>query len=106
MYSATPLLVFLLAASPVALQAAERREATLVAANPIRKVVNLLKGMQSKVEAEGAKAEDLYNKFMCYCKTAGDSLKAQIAGGGAKGPALASSIEEAESQLTTSKADL
>jgi chromosome segregation ATPase len=81
-------------------------EAMDTSANPIRKVVNLLKGMVSKVEADGAKAEELYDKFMCYCSTAGDSLKGQIAASDAKVPAVASSIKEAEAQTVTLKAEL
>ena len=37
------------------------------AANPIRKVVNLLQAMQKKVTEEGAKAEDLHKKFTLHC---------------------------------------
>jgi cytochrome c5 len=36
--------------------------------NPIRKVVNMLQAMQKKVEAEGEKEKELFDKFMCYCK--------------------------------------
>ena len=35
--------------------------------NPIRKVVTMLQMMQDKVTAEVKKAEDIYDKFMCYC---------------------------------------
>merc|ERR1719386_66096 len=35
--------------------------------NPIRKIVNLLKGMQKEIEAEGAKEKELFEKFMCFC---------------------------------------
>lgn len=85
-----------------------QRESSLVAsaANPIRKVVNLLKNMQKKVEAEGAEAEKLYHKFMCYCKTAGDDLQAGMAAADAKGPQVASSIEEAEKQDAQLKGNL
>ena len=39
-------------------------------ANPIRKVVNMLQGMQKKVQAEGERDEALFDKFMCYCALA------------------------------------
>jgi len=39
-----------------------------LAANPIRRVVNLLQAMQKKVEDEGEKEEELYEKFVCYVK--------------------------------------
>merc|ERR1719253_1921032 len=40
-----------------------------VQANPIRRVVTLLQDMQKELEAEGDKEKELYNKYMCYCKT-------------------------------------
>jgi len=39
-----------------------------VTANPIRKVVGMLQAMQTKITAEGAKEQELFDKFMCYCK--------------------------------------
>merc|ERR1719172_196274 len=64
--------------------------------NPIRKVVNLLQMMQKKVEAEGAKEAELFEKFMCYCKSSGETLQKSIADGDMKMPQLASDIKEAE----------
>jgi len=46
----------------------------LAAANPIRRVVNLLQDMQKKVEAEGKKEKELFEKFMCYCKNGATEL--------------------------------
>jgi hypothetical protein len=66
-------------------------------ANPIRKVVTMLQTMQKKVEEEGEKEEELYEKFACYCKTGKGDLAASIAAAEAKGPAVTSDIEEAES---------
>jgi peptidoglycan hydrolase CwlO-like protein len=54
-------------------------------ANPIRKVVTMLQMMQNKVTAEGKKAEEIYDKFMCYCDNA-DTL-------------LAGAIETAENKI-------
>merc|ERR1719274_8171 len=65
-------------------------------ANPIRKVVTLLQMMQKKVEAEGAKEAELFEKFMCYCKSSGETLQKSIADGDMKMPQLASDIKEAE----------
>jgi len=67
-------------------------------ANPIRKVVNMLQNMQKKVEDEGKKEADLYEKFMCYCKTSGGDLSKSVADADAKMPALGSSIKEGESK--------
>merc|ERR1719428_813206 len=43
--------------------------------NPIRKVVTMLQMMQNKVTEEGKKAEELYDKYMCYCSTADAETK-------------------------------
>jgi len=48
-------------------------------ANPIRRVVNLLQAMQKKVEEEGEKEEELYEKFVCYCKNNKGELTQSIA---------------------------
>lgn len=79
---------------------------TRAAINPIRKVVNLLQQMVKHVEEEGEKEEELFNKFMCYCKTGGKQLADSIAAAETKMPEVASSIEEATSKETQLKEDL
>jgi len=74
--------------------------------NPIRKVVNLLQSMQKKVEQEGKDEKELYDKFMCYCKTGGGDLGSSISVAEEKIPAVQSSIEESEAKLSGAKADL
>merc|ERR1719254_390585 len=76
------------------------------AANPIRKVVTMLQAMSKKVEAEGEKEKELYDKFMCYCSTGGGDLSASIQAAEEKVPAVGSSIEASEGKLTQSKEDL
>jgi len=75
-------------------------------ANPIRKVVNLLQTMQKKVAAEGEKAEDLYSKFMCYCKNSGGDLQASITAAETKIPDLQASIKASTAQKVQLEADL
>jgi hypothetical protein len=75
-------------------------------ANPIRRVVSLLQGMAKKVESEGKKEEELYEKFMCYCKTSGGDLQEAISSSTAKVPQLQSDIEESEASLKQTKLDL
>jgi len=75
-------------------------------ANPIRKVVTMMQALQAKVEAEGEKEKELYDKYMCYCKNAGGDLAKSIADAEAKGPELQSAIEEGESKLTQMKEDI
>jgi chromosome segregation ATPase len=72
-------------------------------ANPVRKVVTLLQNMQEKVKAEGEKEEDLYKKFMCYCKTGVGELEARVAAAGTKGPQLEADIKESEEKLVQTK---
>jgi septal ring factor EnvC (AmiA/AmiB activator) len=75
-------------------------------ANPIRKVVTMMQALQAKVEAEGEKEKELYDKYMCYCKNAGGDLAKSIADAEAKGPELQSAIEEGESKLAQMKEDI
>jgi septal ring factor EnvC (AmiA/AmiB activator) len=60
--------------------------------NPIRKVVTLLQNMQIKVTAEGEKEKELFDKFMCYCKTSGETLAKTIEESKAKIEQLEASI--------------
>merc|ERR1719224_297422 len=68
--------------------------AEAVNANPIRKVVNLLQGMQKKVAEEGAKKEKMFDQYMCYCSNADETLGASISAAETKIPQLQSSIKE------------
>jgi len=76
------------------------------AMNPIRKVVTMLQAMQTRVAKEGEAEKELYEKFMCHCKTGGTDLAASISAAEAKAPELGSSIEAAEGKLSQAKADL
>jgi len=89
-------------ALPSPLQAAEEH----AAANPIRKVVTMLQTMQKKVEAEGEKEQELFEKFMCYCKNSGGDLATSIADAETKVSELPSAVEEAVGQLGQLKEDL
>merc|ERR550537_470556 len=89
--------MILVSSEALSASSAKSQEETGSAANPIRKVVTLLQMMQKKVEAEGAKEAELFEKFMCYCKTSGETLAKTIADGEMKMPQLASDIKEAES---------
>merc|ERR1719440_1159933 len=64
--------------------------------NPIRRVVSMLQMMTKKIEAEAKKEEELYDKYMCYCKNGADTLGKSIADADTKIPQLQSDIEEAE----------
>jgi len=75
-------------------------------ANPIRKVVNMLQAMEKKVTAEGEKEQELFDKFMCYCKNGDGALSTSISAAEAKVPAVSSDIAAAEAQVLQLKADL
>merc|ERR1712083_93495 len=75
-------------------------------ANPIRRVVTLLQKIQSKVTEEGKTEEELYEKFMCYCKTGADELAASIKAAEEKVGQDGAALEEAEAQSKQLKTDL
>jgi chromosome segregation ATPase len=66
----------------------------------------MLQMMQKKVEAEGEKEKELFDKFMCYCKNSGGDLAKGIADSEDKVGELPSAIEEAEASLKQLKEDL
>merc|ERR1719456_994410 len=92
-----------LAAAAVAVARAENEAA---GANPIRKVVNMLQAVQKKVEAEAAKEEELFKKYMCYCANAGADLEKSIQDSDTKIPQLQSDIEAAEAAKAQLEEDL
>jgi hypothetical protein len=51
---------------------------TETGANPIRKVVTLMRDMQKEIIAEGEKEEDLYKKLECNCSGNKDELVAAV----------------------------
>merc|ERR1719262_813191 len=54
--------------------------------------------MQASVEAEGARETELYEKFMCYCKTNKGGLEKSIADASAKIEQLTADTEAAEAE--------
>jgi len=76
------------------------------AANPVRKVVNMLQAMQKRVAKDKKKEKDLYEKFMCYCKTGGSDLSSSIAAAKTKIGELADDIETAEAKHSQVSASL
>merc|ERR1719361_865479 len=76
------------------------------AVNPIRKVVSMLQAMEKQVAVEGEKDKELYEKYMCYCKTSGNDLANSIAAAEAKISSLPSEIEAAEEEQKQAAAAL
>jgi chromosome segregation ATPase len=77
-----------------------------ITANPIRKVVTLLQKMEKDVTEEGEKETELYDKFMCWCKTGSGGLEGSIEAGETKITELGSSIKSTSEQLAQAKEDL
>jgi len=75
-------------------------------ANPIRRVVSLLQDMQKKIEAEGERDKELFDKFICYCQTGAGDLEKSIKAAETKMPAVTSALQEATSQKEQLEVDL
>jgi len=97
--------VLVLSLSVVA-NAATEREASMAAVNPIRKVVTMLQTLKTKVESEGEKERELHEKYMCYCKGAGNTLGKSIADAQARAPELTAAIDAGNGQMAQLKEDL
>jgi len=102
MQRTVPLIILAVFAAPALGSSADQ----LANANPIRKVVSMLQAMEKKVRAEGEKEQELFDNFMCYCKTGGATLSKSISEAEAKVPSVGSDIEEGEAKLKQDKEDL
>jgi len=66
----------------------------------------MLQSMQKKVTAEGETENELFEKFMCYCKHGEESLSKSISDAETKVPAVTSDIEQAEAEVKQLQEDL
>jgi len=99
----TMTLICLLAiVAPLTLHAAEQQHRD----NPIRKVVTMLQGMQKKVEEEAKTELALYEKYMCYCKTAGGDLDAGVTASEEKLESMKAALKSAKEKKKQTEADL
>jgi DNA repair exonuclease SbcCD ATPase subunit len=87
-------------------------EASGLRMNPIRRVVDLLTQMQTKVTEEGKAEKKAFETFMCWCTTGSGDLKLAISTAETKITQLTSSLkeeialnEQLASELATHKAD-
>merc|ERR1719160_1433986 len=81
-------------------------QSTTNVVNPIRKVVTMLQMMMNKIEAEGKKETELYDKFMCYCKTGEETLGKSIEDANTKIPQLESDIKAGIEEKKTLEGDV
>mmetsp|Transcript_27090 Transcript_27090/g.55855 ORF Transcript_27090/g.55855 Transcript_27090/m.55855 type:complete len:567 (+) Transcript_27090:51-1751(+) len=79
-------------------------------ARPTTKVINLLKDMESSLEAEAKEDEDTYEKMQCWCKSNGEdkaksieSAEARIKGLEARTEELAATSSRLASEIATSE---
>merc|ERR1719207_328416 len=86
-----------------AVSAKESAEATV---NPIRRVVTMLQMMINKIEAEGEKEKELFDKFMCYCENADATLGKSIGDAETKIPQLQADLKEAIETKAQLEADI
>jgi len=93
-------------ASPLVVAREGDHNAQHAAINPIRRVVSMLQMMQKKVEAEGVKEQELFEKFMCWCQTGGADLKKSIEEAETKIPQLESQIKEVGGEKVQLAADV
>jgi len=66
----------------------------------------MIQRMQKQVEEQGEKEKDLFEKFMCYCKSGTADLQKSIADAETKIPQLESAIKEMDGEVLQLKADL
>lgn len=79
---------------------------TRLSVNPIRRVVTMLQMMQNKIEAEGKKEEELFDKFMCYCTNGRAQLEKSVDDAETKIPKLAADIKAIGSEVVQLTADI
>jgi chromosome segregation ATPase len=77
-----------------------------VQANPIRKVVTMLQNMQKQVTAEGEKEQELFDKFMCYCKNGRGDLETSIADATTKISNYGATVQKLSAKKEQTEADL
>jgi len=95
-----------LAIASCSLQSAAAREGLRLSVNPIRKVVTMLQMMQNKIEAEGKKEQELFDKFMCYCQNGRGQLEDSIQAAETKIPKVESDIKEMGAEVVQLQADI
>jgi septal ring factor EnvC (AmiA/AmiB activator) len=66
----------------------------------------MLQNMQKKVQAEGEKEKELFEKYMCYCSNAGGDLGKSISDADTKIPQLGADIKADEAALAQLKEDV
>jgi septal ring factor EnvC (AmiA/AmiB activator) len=66
----------------------------------------MLQNMQTRIQAEGKKEADIFDKYMCYCKNSGGDLSKSIGDANVKIPQLGEDIKADEAAQAQLKEDL
>merc|ERR1719461_1531735 len=74
--------------------------------NPVRRVIQMLQLMQKKVLEEGKEEKELYEKYMCYCKTGTADLSKSIGDAETKIPQVTKALEEAKALKTQLESEI
>jgi len=90
----------------VVLQSVEARDGLRLSVNPIRRVVTMLQMMQNKIETEGKKEKELFDKFMCYCTNGRGQLEDSVEAAETKIPKVESDIKELGAEVVQLSADI
>merc|ERR1711862_853341 len=69
-------------------------------------VVTMLQNMQAKVTAQGEAKEKLFDKYMCYCENADETLAKSIADAETKIPQLERQLKEGAAERKQLESDL
>merc|ERR1719287_366482 len=74
--------------------------------NPVARVVELIRGLKSKIEADGKTEQKVYDKFACWCEETTARKAAAIESAKASIEALSKSIVELNGRLGSSTAEI
>merc|ERR1719390_247995 len=73
---------------------------------PIEKVIELIEGLKSEVEADGAEEADTYGKFACFCKDTTMAKSKSVNKGHTTIDELSASIADWTSERAEKKTEL
>jgi hypothetical protein len=75
-------------------------------ANPVRRVVTMMQKMQKQIEEEGKKKEEMFDRFMCFCKGDTSGIEDAVDKALGKIPQLQSNIKEAKGSKSQLEGDV
>mmetsp|Transcript_42996 Transcript_42996/g.103630 ORF Transcript_42996/g.103630 Transcript_42996/m.103630 type:complete len:718 (+) Transcript_42996:71-2224(+) len=73
---------------------------------PVEQVINMMAGLQKKIEEEGKNEATLYEKFACFCKDKTDEKSTDITEGAARVGELTGELSQLESDRNTTNTNI